>query len=173
MSKTSLIKDIGSAIGKSVKAGIKSSKLKKNPRVLAQKMNPKQQGEDLEKAVSEAKKFKRRVGRNRFGAGVAATYAANKGIEAYKASPYKLNVSIEKKESAPSSSSGSSASKVSAARKEQVTANKAKVKAAGQQAKATTNKEKVAANAAKVAANKKMVAANKKKVAANTARYKK
>jgi len=164
MSKTSLIKEIGSAIGKSVKAGIKSSKLKKNPRVLAQKMNPKQQGDELEKAASEAKKFKRRVGRNRFVAGVATTYAANKGIEAYKASPYKLNVSIEKKESA---------SKVSAARKEQVTANKAKVKAAGQQAKATTNKEKVAANAAKVAANKKMVAANKKKVAANTARYKK
>lgn len=168
-----VIKEIGKTIGRSVKAGIKSSKLKKNPRVLAQKINPKQQGEELEKSVKEADKFKKRVGRNRFVAGAAATYVGSKAIDAYKASPYKLTVGIEKKEKAPATSSSASASKVTAARKEQVAANKAKVQAAGKQANAKTNAAKVQANAAKVAANKKMVEANKKKVAANAARYKK
>jgi hypothetical protein len=162
-------KEILKTIGKSIKAGVKSSKIKKNPRTLAQKMNPKQVGEDLEKAVGEASKFKKRVGRNRFVAGVATAYGADKAYSAYKESPYKVKVSVEKKES-PSTSN---ASKVTAARKEQVSANKAKVKAASQQMNAKSNKERVAANTAKVAANKKMVTANKKKVAANTARYKK
>jgi hypothetical protein len=162
-------KEIAGAIGKAIKGTVQRSRAKKNAADLVSKINPKLTGEEYKKAVKETQKMKNRVGRNRamwYGTAGAAVGSAAPSIIS-KVNEYK----IVKKDSAKPSSSP--ASKVTAARKEQIAANKQKVKAAGQQYKATTNKEKVAANTAKVAANKKMVAANKKKVAANAARYKK
>lgn len=180
-----LIKTIGKAIGRAAKSRVTKYRDKRDPALLAQKLNPKATygSEEGKKAVKEVKKYGRAKVATAIGAGYAigATEAPSKVWDGAK---YVYQAVTEKnardkasktkaKSSTTSSDKNTAARKVTAARKEQVAANKQKVKAAGQQYKATTNKEKVAANKTKVTANARMVAANKKKVEANKARYKK
>lgn len=174
------------------KSAVKKYKDKRDPQLLAQKLNPKATygSEEGKKGVKEIKKY---GAAKVLTAAALATAASETGAyqKVWDGVKYVYKAVTEKqardsakpgakttaKPAAASSSTNAKkvsvnkvkveSNKVTQARKEQLAAIAQKNMASAKVQRATTNKEKIAANKTKVAANSKEIAAAKAKAAAN------